>query len=145
MVGLLTHSLAFGPTSSWGPDVFIEIGALAAGLPDMSMSALVKEQIEGITPLAVSLIPPEKFAVVFDQSQISMFSYQQAVVVTAAQRSALSPVQQTALAMVLTPWEDRPVDFRGRSLGLALSPSPLCHLLGLLMLLILLPCPAMPW
>ncbi|XP_056134793.1 stereocilin [Lampris incognitus] len=144
LVGLLTHSLAFGPTSSWGSDVFIEIGALAAGLPDMSMSALVKEQIEGITPLAVSLIPPEKFAVVFDPSQISMFSYEQAVAVTAAQRSALSAVQQTALAMVLTPWEDRPVDFRGRSLGMWLSPSPLCHLLGLLMLLILLPCPAMP-
>ncbi|XP_071762031.2 uncharacterized protein strc1 [Centroberyx gerrardi] len=144
LVGLLTHSLAFGPTSSWGTDVFIEIGALAAGLPDMSMSALVKEQIEGITPLAISLIPPEKFAVVFDQSQISMFSYEQAVAVTAEQRAALSDVQRTALAMVLTPWEDRPVDFRGRSSGLAVSPSPLCLLMGLLMLLILLPCPAMP-
>lgn len=29
LVGLLTHSLAFGPISSWGTDVFIEIGALA--------------------------------------------------------------------------------------------------------------------
>lgn len=56
--------------------------------------------------------------VVFDQSQISMFSYEQAVSVTAAQRSALSPVQQKALAMVLTPWEDRPVDMRGISAGL---------------------------
>uniref|UniRef100_A0A667XMU6 Stereocilin 1 n=2 Tax=Myripristis murdjan TaxID=586833 RepID=A0A667XMU6_9TELE len=144
LVGLLTHSLAFGPTSSWGTDVFIEIGALAAGLPDMSMSALVKEQIEGITPLAISMVPPEKFAVVFDQSHISMFSYEQAVAVTEDQRSELSPVQQTALAMVLTPWENRPVDFRGRSFGLALSPCPLCLLLGVLMLLILVPCPAMP-
>lgn len=29
LIGLLTHSLAFGPISSWGTDVFIEIGVLA--------------------------------------------------------------------------------------------------------------------
>lgn len=34
-----------------------------AGLPDMAMSALVKEQIEGVTPAAISMIPPDKFAV----------------------------------------------------------------------------------
>lgn len=42
-----------------------------------------------------------------------MFSYEQATAVTEEQLSALSDVQRTALAMVLTPWEDRPVDFRG--------------------------------
>ncbi|CAK6969793.1 stereocilin [Scomber scombrus] len=115
LVGLLTHSLAFGLMSSWRTDVFIEIGVLAAGLSDMAMSALVKEQIEGITPMAISMIPPKRFAVVFRQQQISMFSYEQAAAVTDEQLSALSDVQKTALAMVLTPWEDRPVDFRGRS------------------------------
>ncbi|KAM8877086.1 stereocilin [Synchiropus picturatus] len=139
LVGLLTHSLAFGPVSSWGSDVFIEIGVLAAGLPDMSMSALVRDQIEGLTPLAISMIPPEKFAVVFDQTQISMFSYEQAAVVTDDQFSALSEVQKTALAMVLTPWEDRHVDLRGRSLGVALSPSLLCVILCLLTLLMVKP------
>ncbi|KAF7664414.1 hypothetical protein LDENG_00177850 [Lucifuga dentata] len=142
LVRLLSHSLAFGQISSWGSEVFIEIGSLAAGLPDMAMSALVKEQIEGIAPLAISMIPPDKFAVVFNQRQISIFSYEQAVGVTADQRTALSEVQKTALAMVLTPWENRPVDFRGRSRGLALSPSPLCVLPGLLMLLNILSCPA---
>jgi len=34
-----------------------------AGLPDIAMSALVREQIEGISPLAISLIPAGKFAV----------------------------------------------------------------------------------
>ncbi|XP_039991870.1 stereocilin isoform X3 [Xiphias gladius] len=126
LVGLLTHSLAFGPISSWGTDVFIEIGVLAAGLPDFAMSALVKEQIEGISPKAISMIPPKRFY---------------AAAVTTEQFSALSDVQRTALAMVLTPWENRPVDFRGKSLGLALSHSPLCLVLGLLMLLIVLPCP----
>lgn len=29
LAGLLSHSLAFGPVSSWGADVFIEIGVLA--------------------------------------------------------------------------------------------------------------------
>ncbi|KAM4593988.1 stereocilin [Odontesthes bonariensis] len=135
LVELLTHRLAFGPMSSWGTDVLIEIGVLAAGLPDMAMSALVKEQIEGITPTAISMIPPEKLAVAFHQRQISMFSYEQAVAVTQQQLSALSDVQRTALDMVLTPWEDRPVDFRGRSLGLVLSRSPLCLILGLLTVL----------
>ncbi|KAM7406055.1 hypothetical protein PAMP_000459 [Pampus punctatissimus] len=112
LVGLLTHSLAFGLMSSWETDVFIEIGVLAAGISDMAMSALVKEQIEGITPMAISMIPPNKFAVGFHQQQISMFSYEQAAAVTDEQLAALSDVQRTALAMVLTPWEDRPVDFR---------------------------------
>ncbi|XP_073692719.1 uncharacterized protein strc1 [Garra rufa] len=113
LIGLLSHRLAFGQVSSWGSEVFIEIGAIAAGLPDIAMSALVKEQIEGITPLAISLIPAGKFAVVFNQAQIRMFTYDQAVAVTEAQRSALSSVQRTALSMVLNPWEDKPVDFRG--------------------------------
>ncbi|KAF5904403.1 stereocilin-like, partial [Clarias magur] len=111
-VSLLSSSQGFGPISSWGPEVFLEIGAFAAGIPDMAMSALVKEQIEGITPLAISLITAKKFAVVFNQAQISVFSYEQAVAVTEAQRSALSPVQQTALSMVLNLLEDKPVDFR---------------------------------
>ncbi|XP_040019673.2 stereocilin [Gasterosteus aculeatus] len=140
LVELLTNQLAFGSMSSWDTAVFIEIGVLAAGLPDMAMSALVREQIEGITPAAVSMIPPDKFSVVFHQRQISMFSYEQAAAVTVEQLSALSDIQRTALAMVLTPWEDRPVDFRGKSLGPALSHSPLCLTVGLLMLL-LLPCP----
>lgn len=125
-----------------------------------------------------------------------MFSYEQAIAVTEEQQSALRDVQRTALAMVLTPWENRPVDFRGknkttltlrkkqvrgalclnytklnvntcvfsflmpyvvphifaliyictglpagRSMGLALSHSPLCLILGQLMLLTVLLCP----
>lgn len=34
-----------------------------AGLPDMAMSALVEGQIRGISPDAISVIPPDKFAV----------------------------------------------------------------------------------
>lgn len=45
------------------PSVFDTVLRFTAGLPDMAMSALVKEQIEGITPAAVSMIPPEKFRV----------------------------------------------------------------------------------
>ncbi|MBN3306683.1 STRC protein, partial [Amia calva] len=136
MVGLLSHPMAFGPISSWGPEVFIEIGSVAAGIPDMAMSSLVKEQIEGITPLAISLIPPDKFAVVFSQDQIRMFSYEQASAVTAGQQAGLSGVQQTALSMVLTPWEDTIVDFRGRSAGLLLRPTHPMFLLGLMLLLL---------
>ncbi|XP_058484473.1 stereocilin [Solea solea] len=144
LVGLLSHTLAFGTISSWGTDVFIEIGVLAAGLPDLAMSALVKEQIEGITPTAISVIPPERFYVALNHRQISMFSYEQAAAVTDAQISALSEVQKTALSLALTLWENRPVDFRGRSRGLALSYSPLCLTLGLLMLLTVLSGPDVP-
>ncbi|TRZ00957.1 hypothetical protein DNTS_009708 [Danionella cerebrum] len=135
LTALLSNSLAFGPISSWGSEVFIEIGAIAAGLPDIAMSALVKEQIEGITPLAISLIPAGKFAVVFNQAQIRLFTYDQAIAVTDAQRSALTPLQQTALYMVLNPWEDKPVDFRGRSQGVSLHPSDFFLIASILMTL----------
>ena len=35
----------------------------SAGLDDMVLSALVKEQMEGLTPAAIALIPPRKMAV----------------------------------------------------------------------------------
>ncbi|XP_056609124.1 stereocilin [Triplophysa dalaica] len=136
MIGLLSHSSVFGPVSSWGTDIFIEIGAIAAGLPDMSMSALVRDQIEGLTPLAISLIPANKFAVVFNQAQIQMFTYEQAFAVTDRQRSALSPVQETALSMVLNPWENKPIDFRGLSLGVATHPRHFLYLYSVLILLL---------
>ncbi|XP_060767545.1 stereocilin [Neoarius graeffei] len=138
VVSLLSHRLVFGSISSWGPEVFLEIGAFAAGVPDVAMSALVKEQIEGIAPLAISLITATKFAVVFNQAQISVFSYEQAVAVTAAQRSALSPVQLTALSMVLNPLEDKPVDFRGRSFGVTAEVCPFCHVCSLLVFVLTL-------
>ncbi|XP_014887214.1 stereocilin [Poecilia latipinna] len=131
LVGLLTNSLAFGLMSSWGTDVFIEIGALAAGLPDIVMSSLVKEQIEGISPMAMSMIPPKKFSVVFHQDQINMFTYEQAYALTPQQRAALTDVQKRAVDMVLTCWK-RNIDL---SAGLAQSHSPLCIILGLLMVL----------
>ncbi len=93
----LSSPLGFGPVSSWGSEVFTEIGTLAgtdgrfdynqfngqythaklgrlrkikqtdsvssAGLEDMVLSALIKEQVEGLTPAAITLIPPRKFAV----------------------------------------------------------------------------------
>lgn len=42
-----------------------------------------------------------------------MFSYEQAAAVTQQQIAVLSDVQRTALDMVLTPWVNKPVDFRG--------------------------------
>ncbi|XP_056464092.1 uncharacterized protein strc1 [Gadus chalcogrammus] len=137
MVTLLSNRLAFGITSSWGQEVFIEIGVVAVGLPDMSMSALVKEQLEGITPQAISLIPPDKFAVVFSPPKIGHFTYEQAVAVTTRQREALSDAQLNALAIVLTPWDDRlPNPRQEGSFGGTVSPTHLCLLLGLLIWLL---------
>lgn len=76
---------AFGPVSTWGPEVFTEIGTLAAGLEDMVLSALVQEQVEGLIPDAIALIPPTKMAVVFSAVQLSWLNVEQAWVVTEKQ------------------------------------------------------------
>lgn len=40
--------------------------ASTAGIPDLALSALLAEQIQGLTPLAISVIPAPKFAVSVD-------------------------------------------------------------------------------
>lgn len=37
--------------------------ASTVGIPDLALSALLQGQIQGLTPLAISVIPPPKFAV----------------------------------------------------------------------------------
>lgn len=37
-----------------------------AGIPDLALSALLRGQIQGLTPLAISVIPAPKFAVSID-------------------------------------------------------------------------------
>ncbi|MEQ2302292.1 hypothetical protein AMECASPLE_005314, partial [Ameca splendens] len=62
LTNCLARAEAFGPVSAWGPEIFTEIGTLAAGLPDIVLSALLQEQMEGITPEAVALMSPKKMA-----------------------------------------------------------------------------------
>ncbi|KAJ0056160.1 hypothetical protein NL108_003445, partial [Boleophthalmus pectinirostris] len=62
LTGCLSRPGAFGPVSTWGSEVFTEIGTLAAGLEDIVLSALVEEQIQGITAEAIRLMSPEKFS-----------------------------------------------------------------------------------
>ncbi|XP_067829331.1 stereocilin-like [Heptranchias perlo] len=95
---LTTHPQAFGPVSKWGSETFTEIGSIAAGLPDIALSSLVEQQIEGLTPSAVSLIVPGKFAVVFSVNQLSSFSSAQASAVTTGQYEKLSPEQRRAVS-----------------------------------------------
>ncbi|KAI1889762.1 hypothetical protein AGOR_G00166270 [Albula goreensis] len=97
----LSSPTGFGPISSWGSEVFTEIGTLAAGLADMVLSALVKEQIEGLTPAAIALIPPGKLAVVFSETQLSWLSQEQATAVTDDQWAELSSEQRQALIKAL--------------------------------------------
>ncbi|XP_030620966.1 stereocilin [Chanos chanos] len=90
---------AFGPVSSWGAEVFTEIGTLAAGLEDMVLSALIREQMEGLTPEAIALIPPRKMAVVFSAAQLSWLSSEQAFAVTEEQWAELDSEQRHAVSM----------------------------------------------
>ncbi|XP_078540194.1 stereocilin-like [Lissotriton helveticus] len=99
------------------------MGSVAAGLQDVELSSLVKDQIEGLSPLAISLIPPQKLAVVFSASKLQMFNYQQAAAITPQQLSALDPQQQRAVSLVLTAWDDNLVDFRGMSSSVLIRAS----------------------
>ncbi|GCC33811.1 hypothetical protein chiPu_0012282 [Chiloscyllium punctatum] len=95
---LTTLPQAFGLVSNWGPEIFTEIGSIAAGLPDVTLSSLVEQQIEGLTPSAISLIVPSKFAVVFNADQLSSLSSAQASAVTSKQYEKLSPEQRRAVS-----------------------------------------------
>ncbi|KAM7103478.1 stereocilin [Ciconia maguari] len=94
----LTASAAFGPAAAWGPEVFAEVGTLAAGLPDIVLSALVPEQIWALTPRAIAAVPAPKFAVVFGPAQLRILSSAQAAAVTLRQRRWLGSAQREALA-----------------------------------------------
>ncbi|XP_060031696.1 stereocilin [Erinaceus europaeus] len=94
---LLVLPGGFGPVSNWGPEIFTEIGTIAAGIPDLALSALLKEQIQGLTPFAISVIPPPKFAVVFNPAQLSSLTSVQAVAVTPEQMASLSTEQRRAV------------------------------------------------
>ncbi|XP_053369543.1 stereocilin [Clarias gariepinus] len=112
----LASPLAFGPVSSWSAEIFTEIGTLAAGLDDMVLSSLLREQIEGLTPLALSLIPPKKLAVVFSARQLSWLNSEQASAVTEEQWEKLDNEQKQALSMALYEG-DAMLGHRGRNLA----------------------------
>ncbi|XP_061526984.1 LOW QUALITY PROTEIN: stereocilin-like [Phycodurus eques] len=95
----LSRPEAFGPLSAWGPEVFTEIGTLAAGLEDIVLSALTQEQVEGITSEAISLLSPKKMAVVFSAVQLSWLSAEQAWAITEEQWTELDNEQRHALRL----------------------------------------------
>ncbi|XP_059202385.1 stereocilin [Centropristis striata] len=95
----LSRPEAFGPVSAWGPEVFTEIGTLAVGLEDLVLSALVQEQVEGITPEAIALMSPRKMAVVFSAVQMSWLSAEQAWAVTEEQWAELDAEQKHAVGL----------------------------------------------
>ncbi|KAK7913054.1 hypothetical protein WMY93_013265 [Mugilogobius chulae] len=99
LTGCLSKPEAFGPASSWGSEVFTEIGTLAVGLEDMVLSALVEEQVQGLTPEAIRLMSPQKFSVVFSAVQLSWLSTEQAWAVTQEQWEELDPEQRHAVGL----------------------------------------------
>ncbi|XP_044515949.1 stereocilin [Gracilinanus agilis] len=94
---LLVLPGGFGLVSDWGPEIFTEVGSIAAGLPDLVLSALLRGQIRGLTPLAIAVMPPPKFAVVFSPVQLSGFTSAQALAITPEQMAFLSPEQRQAV------------------------------------------------
>ncbi|MEQ2236160.1 hypothetical protein ILYODFUR_009574, partial [Ilyodon furcidens] len=99
LTNCLARAEAFGPVSAWGPEIFTEIGTLAAGLPDIVLSALLQEQMEGITPEAVALMSPKKMAVVFSAVQLSWLNVEQAWAVTEEQWAELDTEQRHAVGL----------------------------------------------
>ncbi|KAM8972334.1 uncharacterized protein RCH25_017987 [Pelodytes ibericus] len=131
---LCTHSDTFGPVSNWREDIFREMGSVAAGLEDIELSSLVLEQIQGLSPLAVSLMAPMKFAVSFSATQLLMFSWSQAMGVTDEQKKQLDPEQQKALTLVITGENNGTQYYR-----VGLSHAGHCSLCPVLMCCTLLP------
>ncbi|ELV13391.1 Putative stereocilin-like protein [Tupaia chinensis] len=111
---LLVLPGGFGPVSNWGPEIFTEIGTIAAGIPDLALSALLRGQIQGLTSLAISVIPSPKFAVVFSPTQLSSLTSAQAMAVTPEQMALLSPEQQRAVAWAQREGKESPGQ-QGRS------------------------------
>ncbi|KAM9826765.1 stereocilin [Syngnathus typhle] len=110
----LSRPEAFGPVGAWGPEVFTEIGTLAAGLADIVLSALTQEQVEGITAEAISLLSPKKMTVVFSATQLSWLSAEQAWAITEDQWSELDNEQRHAVG--LARYEgDALLELRGRN------------------------------
>ncbi|XP_061669972.1 stereocilin-like [Syngnathoides biaculeatus] len=105
---------AFGPVSAWGPEVFTEIGTLAAGLEDIVLSALTREQVEGITSEAISLLPPKKMAVVFGAVRLSWLSAEQAWAITEEQWTELDNEQKHAIRLARYEGDLLP-ELRGRN------------------------------
>uniref|UniRef100_A0A3B3T1I3 Stereocilin n=1 Tax=Paramormyrops kingsleyae TaxID=1676925 RepID=A0A3B3T1I3_9TELE len=112
LLSQLSRPQGFGSISSWGPEIFTEIGNLAVGLPDIVLSALVREQVEGLTPEVIGLIPPTKMAVALSSPQFSWLTVEQASAVTEEQWSELGGEQKRALAMALYEG-DLPLEHRG--------------------------------
>lgn len=70
-MGKLGHCLSLGvrvwfPHYGWVGIVKCVLLPSLAGIPDLALSALLRGQIQGLTPLAISVIPAPKFAVSFD-------------------------------------------------------------------------------
>ncbi|KAM3625394.1 uncharacterized protein V6R79_011379 [Siganus canaliculatus] len=99
LTSCLSRPAAFGPVSDWGPEIFTEVGTLAVGLEDLVLSALVKTQVEGITPEAIALMSPRKMAVVFSAFQLSWLSAEQAWAVTEEQWAELDSEQRHAVGL----------------------------------------------
>ncbi|KAM9765262.1 stereocilin [Menidia menidia] len=122
LTSCLSRAEAFGPVSEWGPEIFTEIGTLAAGLPDIVLSALLQEQVEGITPEALALMLPKKMAVVFSAVQLSWLSVEQAWAVTEEQWAELDTEQRHAVG--LARYEgDILLELRGRN-SAPVAPKP---------------------
>ncbi|XP_053575345.1 stereocilin [Bombina bombina] len=137
MAELLTSGSAFGTVSRWGPEIFTEIGTLAAGLPDIVLSSLIRDQIQGLTPDAISLIPAPKFAVVFSPAQLSLFTSDQATAVTTEQYEQLSYQQRQAISSAQYEGDILYQDPRGEnSTGSLVAWKPVLYLTAAILFLI---------
>uniref|UniRef100_A0A6I8NYP8 Stereocilin LRR domain-containing protein n=1 Tax=Ornithorhynchus anatinus TaxID=9258 RepID=A0A6I8NYP8_ORNAN len=105
---LLVLPGGFGPVSAWQPEIFTEIGTLAAGLPDLALSALLRRQLRGLTPQAIALIPPPKLTVVFSPAQLFGLTSAQAAAVTPEQATSLTPEQRRAITQAQQEGQEAP-------------------------------------
>ncbi|XP_078605556.1 otoancorin-like isoform X1 [Branchiostoma floridae x Branchiostoma japonicum] len=88
----------YGAPNTWGQDTILELGVVAAGLSSSELSGLHEDRLRAITPLAISVISPNKFRSAFSVWGLGRLGPSQAMAVTDTQLRALSQAQRDAVS-----------------------------------------------
>ncbi|XP_066294317.1 otoancorin-like [Branchiostoma lanceolatum] len=88
----------YGGPNTWGQDTILDLGVVAAGLSSSELSGLHEDRLRAITPLAISIMDPNKFKSAFSVWRIGRLGPSQAMAVTDKQLRALSRAQRDAVS-----------------------------------------------
>ncbi|XP_078687621.1 otoancorin-like [Branchiostoma floridae x Branchiostoma belcheri] len=86
----------YGGPKTWGQDTIVDLGVVMAGLSASELSGLHEDRWRAITPLAISVMDPNKFKQI-SASRLRRLGPSQAMAVTNKQLQAASQAQRNAV------------------------------------------------